>query len=83
MENELGVEYEYTKRDDCHRLNPKSIGIIRYADDFVAICHTQEQADSMYVKMTDYLRKRQLSLSIEKTKVMIYRDNKTICTRLK
>jgi len=42
---------------------------VRYADDFVAVCHTQEQANSMYEKMADYLNKRQLSLSAEKTKV--------------
>ena len=68
MEKELGVEYQYLKRDG-YQLKSNSIGIVRYADDFVIICHTQEQANSMYDKMTDYLKKRQLSLAVEKTKV--------------
>ena len=74
MEKELGVQYQYKKSEARHTLSPKSIGIVRYADDFVIICHTQEQANSMYEKMTDYLNKRQLSLSIEKTKVTHIED---------
>jgi len=68
MEAELGVEYLHNKSSGDY-LKSKSIGIVRYADDFVIICHTQEEANSMYLKMTDYLNKRQLSLSLEKTKV--------------
>jgi len=47
---------------------------VRYADDFVIICHTQEQAYSMYEKMAEYLNKRQLSLTAEKTKVTHIKD---------
>ncbi|MCL2776026.1 MAG: group II intron reverse transcriptase/maturase, partial [Oscillospiraceae bacterium] len=68
MESELGVEYKCTKRDGVH-LKPESIGVVRYADDFVAVCHTQEQAETIYGKMTEYLNARGISLSTEKTKV--------------
>jgi RNA-directed DNA polymerase len=73
MEKELGVEYRLDKRDG-YLLKPKSIGIVRYADDFVAVCHTQEQANSMYEKMAEYLNGRGLSLSIEKTRVTHIED---------
>ena len=69
MEKELGVKYKHTKRDGYY-LKPESIGVVRYADDFVVICHTQEQADSMYNKMEKYLKDRNLSLSMEKTRVI-------------
>ena len=68
MEKELGVKYAYTKQDG-YRLHSKSIGVVRYADDFVIICHTQEQANSMYEKMTAYLNDRGLTLATEKTKI--------------
>lgn len=68
MEKELGVEYKYDKRDG-YQLKSSSIGIVRYADDFLILCHSQEQASSMYEKMTEYLYKRQLSLAMEKTKI--------------
>jgi RNA-directed DNA polymerase len=73
MEKELGVKYWRNKKHGYY-LNANSIGIVRYADDFVAICHTQEQANSMYDKMTEYLNKRGLSLSMEKTKVTHIED---------
>ena len=69
MEKELGVEYRYRKDRDSYTLKSNSIGIVRYADDFVAVCHTQKQANSMYEKMTKYLSDRGISLSAEKTKV--------------
>jgi RNA-directed DNA polymerase len=69
MEKEIGVEYQYNKRDGYYFLKPKSIGIVRYADDFVAICHTQEQTQSIYKRMKNYLTMRGLELSAEKTKI--------------
>jgi RNA-directed DNA polymerase len=73
MEKELGVEYEYAKRQG-YRLKRKSIGIVRYADDFVIVSHTQEQANSMYEKMMEYLKERGLRLSMEKTRVTHIED---------
>jgi len=73
MEKELGVKYQYTGQSG-YKLKPKSIGIVRFADDFVAVCHTQEQANSMYEKMENYLKDRGLTLSAEKTKVTHIED---------
>ena len=67
MEKELGVSYQYDKKEG-YRLHRKSIGVITYADDFVLICHTEEQANTMYEKLTKYLSDRGINLSFEKTK---------------
>jgi RNA-directed DNA polymerase len=67
MEEELGVKY-YTDRGN-HVLARISVGIVRYADDFVIVCKTKEEALSMYEKLKPYLNKRGLSLAEDKTKV--------------
>ena len=72
MEQELGVEYQYMK--SRYVVKSKSIGIVRFADDFVAICHTKEEAEAMYEKMTKYLSERGISLSMEKTRVTHIED---------
>ena len=66
-EKEIGVEYQYTK--DGYKLKRNSTGTVRCADDFVIICHTQEQAESMYEKLQDCLDKRRLTSALDKTKV--------------
>jgi RNA-directed DNA polymerase len=67
MEEELGVRYK--KSTQGYYLDPNSIGIVRYADDFVILCKSQEEAKSMYDKLKPYLEKRGLSLAEDKTKV--------------
>jgi len=73
IEKEIGLVYRWTKRDGKH-LDRKSVGIVRYADDFVILCFTQEQAESMYEKMEKYLNDRGLKLSRDKTKVTHIED---------
>jgi RNA-directed DNA polymerase len=68
MEEELGVAYRY-KKNVGQILKDKSIGLVRYADDFVIICHTKEQAETMYGKLIKYLKDRGIDLAIEKTKI--------------
>ncbi|MEM5595515.1 group II intron maturase-specific domain-containing protein [Niallia circulans] len=68
MEKELGVKYIYNKRDG-YILDKNSVAITRYADDFVILCKTQEEAISMYEKLKPYLSKRGLVLAEEKTKI--------------
>jgi RNA-directed DNA polymerase len=67
MEKELGVKYHLNKGD--HHLARKSVGVITYADDFVVVCKTKEDAISMYEKLKRYLHKRGLMLASDKTKV--------------
>lgn len=67
MEEELGVSY-YQDRN-FHKLSRKSVGVVTYADDFVVVCKTKEEAMSMYEKLKPYLNKRGLTLAEDKTKV--------------
>lgn len=67
MEEELGVKYHLSR--DSYKLASKSVGVVRFADDFVIVCKTKEQAVSMYERLRPYLAKRGLTLAEDKTKV--------------
>lgn len=67
MEEELGVRY-YLDRGN-HILARNSVGVVKYADDFVVVCKTKEEAINMYEKLKPYLDKRGLTLADDKTKV--------------
>lgn len=71
MEEELGVKYikTNTKRDGMIYEVRDTKTVVRYADDFVIMCETKEEAESMYDKLKPYLAKRGIELSMEKTKV--------------
>jgi RNA-directed DNA polymerase len=67
MEEELGVKY-YLDRGN-HILAGTSVGIVKYADDFVIVWKTKEEAMVMYGNLKPYLNKRGLTLAEDKTKV--------------
>ena len=67
MEEELGVRYHRDRGN--HKLASKSVGVVKFADDFVVVCKTKEQAMSMYERLEPYLTQRGLTLAEEKTKV--------------
>ncbi|MBU3146514.1 group II intron reverse transcriptase/maturase [Clostridium estertheticum] len=67
MEEELGVSY-YLDRGN-YKLARNSVGVVKYADDFVIVCKTEEEAINMYEKLKPYLDKRGLTLADDKTKV--------------
>jgi RNA-directed DNA polymerase len=68
MEDELGIEYLFNKRDG-YILKKDSPAVVRYADDFVILCKTKDVAESIYCKIKPYLEKRGLTLAQDKTKV--------------
>lgn len=72
MEEELGVKYQSSKQG--YFLNENSIGIVKYADDFVIICKTKEEAETMFEKLNPYLEKRGLTLAEDKTKITHIKD---------
>jgi RNA-directed DNA polymerase len=43
--------------------------VVTYADDFVALCHSREQAEMVAARLTPWLKERGLSLSQEKTRI--------------
>lgn len=67
MEEELGVKY-YIDRGR-HVLARNSVGVVRYADDFVVVCKTKSEATALYEELKPYLNKRGLTLATDKTKV--------------
>lgn len=64
MESALGVKYKSNGRSVGTRI------VVRYADDFVIMCETQEDATSAKVEIANWLTQSGLSLSDEKTKIV-------------
>ena len=67
MEKELGVKYHRDRGN--YKLARTSVGVVRYADDFVIVCKTKEEAMSMHKKLEPYLIKRGLVLAEDKTRI--------------
>ena len=47
-----------------------SLSLVRYADDFVAMCHTREQAETAKHRLVEWLRPRGLALNEDKTRIV-------------
>src|SRR6266576_6152386 len=43
--------------------------VVTYADDFVALCHSREQAETVQAKISAWLTERGLSLNPGKTRI--------------
>ncbi|BCG57021.1 group II intron reverse transcriptase/maturase [Paenibacillus sp. URB8-2] len=73
MEKEVGVQYQFVKPYSAHPEGFWKVStpysVVRYADDFVILCETKEEAASMYDRLKPYLQKRGLTLAEDKTKV--------------
>lgn len=75
MEDELGIIYRSMTSSKTgvtnHVINDRKfkIALVRYADDFVVMCETREEAEEIYVKLKPYLAKRGLELAPDKTKI--------------
>ncbi|MCM3645163.1 group II intron reverse transcriptase/maturase [Priestia aryabhattai] len=70
MEREIGVNYRRKMRKGVEYYGTKDKKtVVRYADDFVILCESKEEAESMYGKLQPYLTKRGLELAPDKTKV--------------
>ncbi|MCU5131811.1 group II intron reverse transcriptase/maturase [Bacillus cereus] len=73
MEEEIGVKYRSKTEKKTGKVFHEVFDtktVVRYADDFVILCETKEEAESMYEKLKSYLEKRGLELAPEKTKVV-------------
>lgn len=64
MEAAAGVEYN--RHGGVMSGRP---AVITYADDFVALCHTREQAETVAARLRPWLKERGLSLNQEKTRI--------------
>jgi RNA-directed DNA polymerase len=67
MEKALGIKY--IKNGNTPHYNGTKFSLCRYADDFVAMCPTKEDAENVRLILKDYLSDRGLTLAEEKTKI--------------
>lgn len=75
MEDFLGIPYKVAQRATGTTYScPSDVKIVRYADDFVIMCETEEKANSMFEQLQPYLKIRGLELAPDKTKVTHIRD---------
>jgi len=71
MEEVLGVRF-WSRKTKKHatELNSASVGLVRYADDFVVFCHTREEAEQAKEKLKTWFAERGLTFSEEKTRIV-------------
>jgi RNA-directed DNA polymerase len=67
MEAAAGVRYEY--RGDRGYVKAGCPTVVTYADDFVVLCHTREQAETVRGRLGAWLKERGISLNQEKTRI--------------
>jgi RNA-directed DNA polymerase len=69
LEQAAGVCYRTTGRNAGETM-PGSPVVIRYADDLIALCHSQRQAEQVKVKLAQWLAPRGLVFNEDKTRVV-------------
>lgn len=71
MEDALGVRFRIVRnRSYASELHPQSVGLVRYADDFVVFCRTQEEAEQARRTLESWFHERGLAFSPEKTRIV-------------
>lgn len=71
MEEALNIKYtRYRRKDGSYTYNNRSKYVmVRYADDFVILCKTKEDACKVPKLLNSYLKKRGLTLAEDKTRI--------------
>ncbi|WP_406486044.1 group II intron maturase-specific domain-containing protein [Streptomyces phaeochromogenes] len=69
MEEAAGVRY-YTTGRDAGSAQSGSPVLVRYADDFVAMCTSREQAEQVKERLTTWLTPRGLAFHEDKTRIV-------------
>lgn len=71
MEEALAIRYrKYNNRSYAAELHPRSLGLVRYADDFVVFCHTHDKAEQAKRTLESWFHERGLTFSPEKTRIV-------------
>ena len=71
MEDALNIKYTVEKRSNgsiTYRNRSKYV-MVRYADDFIVLCKTKEDAENVPELLNNYLLERGLTLAEDKTKI--------------
>ena len=70
MEEALNIKYERRKSTNGYTyVNKSKYAIIKYADDFIILCKTLEDANDVYGLLEGYLEERGLTLAPDKTRI--------------
>jgi RNA-directed DNA polymerase len=69
MEEAAGARYE-TRGDRAARIAKGCPALVRYADDFVALCHTRQEALEVKARLAGWLAPRGLAFNEDKTRVV-------------
>ena len=69
MEDAAGVRYNATGRD-ADSVRSGSPALVRYADDFVVMCSSREQAEEVKERLTTWLTTRGLAFNEDKTRIL-------------
>jgi RNA-directed DNA polymerase len=69
MEHAAGVRYRTSARSDAETVAGSPV-LVRYADDYVAMCYSREQAEQVKERLMAWLAPRGLAFNEDKTKVV-------------
>ncbi|WP_054814914.1 group II intron reverse transcriptase/maturase [Nocardia arizonensis] len=75
LETAAGVRYYPAGTSEAGKIKPGSPMVIRYADDLVALCHSQRQAQEVKARIAEWLAPRGLTFNEEKTKIVHIDDD--------
>jgi RNA-directed DNA polymerase len=73
MEHAAGVRYRNSARSDAETV-PGCPVLVRYADDYVAMCHSREQAEQIKADLAAWLQPRGLRFNEDKTRIVHVED---------
>jgi RNA-directed DNA polymerase len=73
MEKAAGVQYRLSVRSDAQTVKGCPV-LVRYADDYVAMCHSREQAEQVKASLTAWLEPRGLRFNEDKTRIVHVED---------
>jgi RNA-directed DNA polymerase len=70
LETAAGVRYKTSGSRGAGRTDAESPVVVRYADDLVALCHSQEQAQQVKARLAEWLAPRGLVFNEDKTRIV-------------
>ncbi len=76
MEQAAGVRYRNSARSDAETVKGSPV-LVRYADDYVALCYSREQAEQVKDRLSAWLAPRGLRFNQDKTKIVHVEDGFT------
>ena len=69
LEEAAGIRYRPTGVH-AGQVEPGAPALVRYADDYIAACHSQEQAEQVKAQLAEWLEPRGLAFNQDKTRIV-------------